>query len=114
MKTETTDLKLRAGATATREWGSDDESWRPEGLLGANLGWTISAAQKLEAHTTYYPDLEDSGEYRVVSGIAWSIKLDNSDSLRLKLGLDHELDSHRESPFEKDDLRYFAALLYEF
>ena len=114
MKTETTDLKLRAGLAGTREWGSDDESWRLEGLLGADLEWKISDAQTLEAGTTYYPDLEESGEYRLVSRVGWSIQLDNAENLHLKLGLEHEYDSHRVSPFEKDDLRYFGALLYEF
>ena len=49
----------------------------------------------------------------MVGTAAWSIKL-STDGLSLKLGIEDEYDTHREDPFEKSDLKYFLALLYEF
>ena len=105
--------RLRAGFNEIREYDSDDEGWRPEGLLGAEASYKINANQSLEAAVTYYPDLQTTGEYRLVMTAAWSIKL-STDGLSLKLGLEDEIDSHRVAPAKKQDLKYFAALLYEF
>lgn len=107
-------VRLRAGLNETREYeGPNDGDWRLEGLLGAEASWQINEAQSLEGSVTYYPDLQESGEYRVVGTAAWSIKL-STDGLSLKLGIEDEYDTHREDPFEKSDLKYFLALLYEF
>lgn len=110
-------LRLRAGIAETREWGASDpdrDSWRPEGLLGAELTWTLNEIHSIEAKTTWYPDLQDSGEYRLVSSASWSIRLSQSSSVSLKLGVEDEYDTHNEDPFEKNDFRYFVALLVEF
>ena len=111
---DTTKLTFRVGLAGTREWGGEDDGWRLEGLLGGDWEWKISETQTFGWSTTVYPDLEDSGEYRALTDIGWSVKLDTVDNLSFKLGVHHEYDTHRESPFERDDLKYFGALLYEF
>jgi putative salt-induced outer membrane protein YdiY len=110
-------LRLRAGLVGTREWGSSDEDredWRPEGLLGAEAAWQVDERNSVEAKSTYYPDFDESGEFRIVSTASWSIRLTEDKSLSLKLGLEHEYDSHNEEPYDTTDFRYFVALLYEF
>lgn len=110
-------LRFRAGLVGTREWGSTDEDredWRPEGLLGVEADWKINETNSIEAKSTYYPDFDDAGEYRLVSSAAWSVRLSKESSLSLKLGVEDEYDSHNENPFEKNDFRWFVALLYEF
>lgn len=107
-------VRLRAGFNETRQSGGpDDGKWTPEGLLGAEASWKINENQALEGAVTYYPDLKDAGEYRVVSTAGWSIKL-SADGLSLKIGIEDEYDTHAEDPFKKDDFKYFLALLYEF
>jgi len=110
------DLKVRgrAGLNGLREWGSGDDRWRPEGLLGAEAEWNITKKQRIEATTTWYPDLRQGGDWRLVSTLAWSMKLADSDALSLKIGLEDEYDTHRLAPFHRNDLKYFAAILYEF
>jgi hypothetical protein len=113
------DLKsrVRVGFAETREWGGsddDDDGWRPEGLLGADLFWNVNDTNTIEARVTYFPDLRDGGEYRVVGSVSWSVKLAVDSPLSLKIGVDDEYDSHRDAPFEKNDLRYFAALVATF
>ena len=78
------------------------------------MSWKINDSQNLEASVTYYPDFRDSPEYRVVGSVAWSIKLSQTEALSLKIGVQDEYDSHREKPFKKNDLKYYAAILYEF
>ena len=110
-------LRLRAGLNAAREWGAsnaDDNRWRPEALAGAELNWKINETNTFDAKAIVYPDLRDSGKYRVLSEAGWSIKLAKDSGLSLKLGVADEYDTHREAPFKKNDLRFFAALLYEF
>ncbi len=113
---EREDLKVRGrvGITALKETGSSINGWRPELLIGAESNWKISAAQSLDAAVTGYPDLDDTGEFRLEATLAWSIRLNDADSLRLKIGLKDEYDSHREDPFDDNDFSYFVALLYEF
>ncbi len=107
-------VRMRVGLQGLKEIGVQDESWRTEGSVGLEAAWKINAEQSLAASTTYYPDLEESGERRIESAVSWSIKLNDADNLRLKLGVKNEYDSHRVRPFETNDFEYFAALLYEF
>jgi putative salt-induced outer membrane protein YdiY len=113
-------LRFRAGPNYVREFGVDEvrfpdhEDSRWEAMIGAESEWQINEAQKLEGTVTYYPDLSESGEYRVVGSLAWSINLNESGSLAFKLGLEDEYDTHREDPIEKNELKYFAALLFKF
>lgn len=113
----TVKLRVRAGLATTREWGGSDpdrEDWRLEGLIGAEASWQINERTAIEAKSTWYPDLDDGGEHRVVSSAAWTVKLAEAAALSLKLGIEHEYDSHNEDPFETSDFRWFAALLFEF
>lgn len=112
--TETTKGRLRAGFFETREHGGpNDGDWRPEGMLGAEATHQLTKSQTLEGAVTWYPDLQNSGEYRIVASAAWSIKL-TENGLSLKAGVEEEYDTHLEAPFERRDVNYFAALLYEF
>ena len=117
VKQDDLSVRLRAGLVFTREWGSSDpdrEDWRPEGLLGAEANWKLNETNTIEAKATWYPDLHDTGEYRIVTSAAWSVKLSTESALSLKLGAEDEYDSHAEEPFDSNDFRWFAALLYEF
>ncbi len=114
IKNDDTQLRLRAGFFETREnGGPNDGEWRPEGMLGADASHKLSKSQTLEGAITWYPDLQEAGEYRILASAAWSIKLTDN-GLSLKAGVEEEYDTHRESPFERADVKYFAALLYEF
>jgi putative salt-induced outer membrane protein YdiY len=106
-------IRARAGFNETREYGGEDDSWRPEGLLGLEGSQKINGTQDITASVIYYPDIKDPWKYRLVSEAAWSIKL-NDKGLSMKVGATDEIDSHRKHPEKKSDLKYFVALLYEF
>jgi putative salt-induced outer membrane protein len=112
--TEKTKARLRAGFNETREKGGpNDGDWRPEGMLGAEATHKLTSNQTLEGTIQWFPDLQNSGEYRVVATAAWSVKLTDN-GLSLKAGVEDEYDTHRESPYKREDVKYFLALLYEF
>ncbi len=116
---DTKDLKarVRAGMAATREWGgseSKNNHWRPEATLGGDATWNLNETNTIEGQITYYRDLKETSDYRMLGSIAWSVKLAKDSPLSLKFGLEDEYDTHRDAPFKKNDLRYFAALVCTF
>lgn len=111
--TEDLKVRLRAGFNEVKEYGSDDDSWRPEGLLGAEGSYQITKSQSVTASVVYYPDLKEFWKYRIVGQIGYSIKL-NDEGLSMMLGATDEIDSHRVPPAKKQDVKYFLALMYEF
>jgi len=113
-KDESWEVRGRAGFGYTKEWGSETNEWRPEGLIGAEAKWTINDWQSIEGNTYYFPDFDDGGEYRITSRLDWSIRLNDLGNLHLKLGIKNEYDSHRTKPFDRDEFEYYVALAYSF
>jgi putative salt-induced outer membrane protein YdiY len=109
---------FRVGGAATKEWGLEgpgqDDDVRPEGLLGLEAKWTVDRGTEIAVQSTYYPDLSDAGEYRVLSSAGISLRLDEKGTMSFRAGAEHEYDTHREDPFERTDVRYFALLILEF
>jgi putative salt-induced outer membrane protein YdiY len=116
---DTDELKarLRLGFAETREWGASDDDnnrWRPEALLGAEASWKLNETNSIDGKVTYYRDLRETSEWRAIGALSWSVKLAKESPLSLKFGVEDEYDTHRDAPFEKNDFRYFAALVAEF
>jgi putative salt-induced outer membrane protein len=109
---------FKVGGAATKEWGLEgpdrEDDVRPEGLLGLETKWKIDDRKEFTAQTTYYPDLSDTPEYRMISSAGLAIRLDDKGAMTLRVGVEHEYDTHRTDPFERDDIRYFALLIFEF
>lgn len=107
-------VSLRAGLGAVKEFGSNEDNIIPEGLLGAEMGWNITDRQELTASTTYYPDLGDIPENRVVSEVAWEYKMSDLDGISLKAGIQHEYESETEGPIKHNDWKYFTGIIMDF
>ncbi len=103
-------VEVRGGIGAVREFGSTDDSIKPEALAGAELQWKINEHQSLNAASTFYPDLEDGGEFRAVSNADWKLNLAGYESAAIKIGVKHEHQSLVDPGTEKDDFWYYAAL----
>ncbi len=114
IKRDDFNLTLRAGTGATKEFGSEAEELRPEILFGGDLEWTISDRQSLTAGTTIYPDLGKSGEYRSVSHMSWSLKVDDKSNTSIHAGLEHEYQSDVDLGVDNNDLRIFAGLSFDY
>lgn len=106
-------LKGRVGAGVVREFGTDDDEWRPEGLLGLDFEWQIKENQKFAAGTEVFPSLNDFGELRAVSYANYDIRLSEENDLTLRLGIEHEYDSNTDDA-DENDLKYFITILATF
>jgi putative salt-induced outer membrane protein YdiY len=107
-------INLLAGAGALKEFGSDDDEVRPEGLLGLEGEWQIAEKNTLVFASTYFPDLNELGEYRWVSSAGWSYLLDEKNKLSLTAGVQYEYDSVVDPGDEHYDLRAFVGLQLDF
>lgn len=107
-------LNLRAGAGVSKEWGSDDEELRPELLFGIDGSWKVTENSDIVFDSTIYPDLDNTGEFRTLSNVGYSVLLDEKTSLSLTAGLQHEYQSDVDPGREKSDVRLFAGLALEF
>lgn len=111
--TEETNIRFAVGLAGTREYEGNDDSWRLEGVLGFEGAWKLSESQSIESAITLFPDLETQDDYRVIGDLGWKVKLDTFENMSLKVGLHDEYDSHRESPFDRNDFQWYIALLFD-
>lgn len=111
---EDVSLILRGGLGATREWGSEDDRWIPEALVGFDWNWDITDKQNLFVRSTAYLDLEDTGEFRTLTDAGWSVLLDEEANMNFNIGLHHEYDSTVDPGMDHNDLRIFAGLQVDF
>ena len=106
-------LKGRVGAGATREFGSSDDDWQAEALVGLDFFWQITERNSFAAGTEVFPSLSDLGEFRSISYAAYDVLLSEQNELRLRLGLEHEWDSDP-GDAKEHDVKYFLTLLATF
>lgn len=108
------DLRSRWGIAVTGTFGSPNDEWEPEALVGLETEWLPADRQKLTAYTTFYPSLTNGGEWRNLSGVDWSLLISDGLGLSLNLGVKNEYESDVAPGIENNDLVYQAALLYDF
>jgi len=106
------ELLLRAGVGASQEFGSEEEKFKKEGILGIELAWLVAPGQKLSASHYYYPDLDRGGEFRMASQVRFEARINSG--LALSLGAQNEHYSHVEPGFKHNDFKYYTALLLSF
>lgn len=107
-------LNLLAGIGAVKEWGSENDDVRPEGLFGVEGAWQIAEKHELTFSSTIYPDLDDVGEFRMLNTLAWTLLLDEQNGLSLSAGLRHEYQSVVDPDRDRNDLRLYAGLQLDF
>ena len=111
---EKTDLLLRAGLLATREFGGSDDTWRPEADLGFDLAHQLTERQSLEVTFDFYPSLDPVGPYRFEGDAAWKIDVDPETNLYLRLGVEDRYDSSPGPDKKRNDISYYATLGWSF
>ncbi len=108
------DLRARLGLGLRREFGSTNERIQPEGIFGGDLVWQLDSHQRLAAGTTFFPNLDETSEFRVVTNAEWVLDLDTMDGLSLKLGLAHEFQSVTDPGIKENDLSVYGAFVLDF
>ena len=112
--TDTLTVRLRGGVGAVKEFGSDDEDVRPEGNVGGELKWQITPRQTFAAAVTAYPSFDEFGEVRARASADWTLKVDQADGVSLKVGVVDEYDSLADGDTDKNDFKYYGALVIDF
>lgn len=113
-KTDDFELNTRLGFGGTYEHGDINE-FTPEALFGGSvMNWDITERATLSGETTYFPSLDESGEFRVENSLEWRYKLDLMRGLSLKIGIENEYDSRTTNDNENNELLYFGALVFDF
>lgn len=112
IETDRTSLLGRLGAGASQEVGGDENTIRPEGLLGLDFSHKLSDRQKITASATYFPDLGDFPEFRLVANTAYEILVDPDSNMSLKLGVEDRYDSTPSAGASRNDIDYFIMLVF--
>ena len=104
----------RVGAGGQYEAGQVNE-FTPEMLIALEGKWTINSDSSLRYYSFLYPSLDPAfSEYRNVSGLAYKITMDHAKGLSLKAGVENQYQSEVAEGTEKNDLKYYAALVVDF
>ncbi len=108
------DLRVRAGVGVRREFGSMNEDLQPEGILGAEFAWRLTPRQQLAANSTYFPNLSDREDYRIVTNAEWVLDVDTLSGLSIKLGFAHEFQSITNPGVHENDVSLYGAIVLDF
>lgn len=112
---DTTLLLGRIGLGAYYELGGmADEKVVPEGVLGLELRHKLSENAKLNASSTYYPSLDEFGEFRWVNTAGLEVVMDADSGLTLNTGFEHRHDSQPGTGRKPNDVLYYMGLGWNF
>lgn len=108
-------LKLRAGAGATREFGSGltADRWVPEFLLGYDFRIKLTEQGTFVSILDYYPRVSDPRQYRVRARAAFEYVLDPKTGTVVRFGVQDRYDSDP-GDAKRNDLAYFSTFGFKF
>ncbi len=108
---EKTQLRGRFGSGVSREFGGDDDDYKPEAVFGFDFAHQLTERQRFTATVDYYPSWEDFSDYRLVTDIGWELLLDQATNLSLKVGV---IDRYDSTPGDSDpnSVDYSVLLLW--
>lgn len=109
---ETFSLTGRTGIAGKKNFGSDNDNFEPELMLGFNTDWDISKIQSLVFKTELFIPFERASDFRNLSRLDWKFKLDTSMDLSFKLGLENEYESEVDVNTKHNDFKYRASIVW--
>jgi putative salt-induced outer membrane protein YdiY len=117
IKTDDTSFKTRVGAGAVREIDTRDggppDRWVPEAVVGGDFNHRFTDRQAFVSGVDVFPNLSQLGQFRVRARAGYEIVLDPTRGMVLRLGVQDRYDSNP-GPARRNDLNYFATLLFRF
>ncbi|MFT5441227.1 MAG: putative salt-induced outer membrane protein YdiY [Myxococcota bacterium] len=115
LKTDSITARLSAGAGFNHNWnGIDKKETFPEGVVRASLDYKVMKGVSFSTTHTYYPNLDETKELRVISNAEIKADIGQEGGLSASIGLNNQYDSIVEAPFEDNNLTYFMRLGYDF
>lgn len=107
-------VRGRAGLGGNQTNGGGTNEFTFEALLGVEVDYTISDKQSVAFTNYLYPSLEDGGDFRNITTLAWQIEIDQDKGMNLELGVANEYDSAAPAGFKKNDFTYYIGLVWDF
>lgn len=114
LNTEVWSLSGRSGLGANQTFGEGHDEFTPEVSLGIDGRWRISGGESLRFRSTFYPNIEQWGEMRNISGLDWEMRMATDIDLSLKLGIANEYDSLADGEAGSNDFTYYGGLAWGF
>jgi hypothetical protein len=110
-------LKLRAGAGATHEIGTQGtgtpERWVPELLFGYDFRYKLNDRSTFVSILDYYPKADDPRQWRMRARSAYEYILDPARGAFMRLGVQERYDSDPGNA-KRNDINYFATMGIKF
>lgn len=114
IKNDITTLTSRFGGGFSREIGGPENKFVPELQFGADFEHKVTNSQKLIMSFDYFPDVSDFGDYRFQGKITYEFLIDPEWGLTLRFGILNLFDSTPELGRKRNDLDYFATILWKY
>lgn len=108
------DATIRSGIGFIREYGTDEDEIMTEVPASIELNWRPGAGALVELDSTYYLNVSDPGEYRVLTAFSASHELGIARGFRISLSAEDEYQSTVDEGFEYNDFRYYGSLAVAF
>jgi putative salt-induced outer membrane protein YdiY len=105
-------LTGRFGLGGNKTFGGLEETYTKEAVIAFNVAWSISERESVDFNTNIYPNLDKSGEYRNISAFNWKMKMTDTGTLAMKIGLINEYDSLAPKGNDKNDFKYNLSLAW--
>lgn len=105
-------LSTRLGLGASRQFNGPNEEIDPEAIIALAFSHQFTERQRIEIAADYFPDLAETSDFRAEVRAGWEIGLNDENNLKLRLSLEDRYNSSAND--EKNNLDYFAELVYEF
>jgi len=113
IKNEKTSLVGRSGFGGSQRIGIDDDEFRAEAFLAANVSHKLTDQQNIKAAVEYLPDTSTWQEYRLNANAAWEVKIDPESDMYLRMGVANRYDSDPGNA-RPNDLDYFVNIGWSF
>jgi putative salt-induced outer membrane protein YdiY len=114
IETDNTTLIGRAGVGVRDDLLGSDNRIHPEGLLGVDWSHKFSERQRITTTAEFYPDFLDLNEYRYKIKAEWELIVDPETKLSIKIGAEDRFSSNPGPNTKKNDLDYYALLVWSF
>jgi len=112
VKTESFEFQGLLGPSVTKQFRESD--FFVEALVSLEGTWKISKNHSLYVANTIYPALNDLGEFRNLSTLAYKWKLMEDPGLSLIAGVDNEYQSSVDGDLKHNDVKYSTSIGIDF
>ncbi len=114
VKTQKCLFKGLVGVGTSKEFEGADSAWRPEGFLGSVWEKTLTPRQNFYVRSVLFPDVGNAGEFRLNARAGWEYAMNDQKSVKFSLSVFDRYDSLVDAGDQKNNIDYWASLIWSF